>query len=538
MEIIRKKISLEQFRTRVTGAVVPYIPFNDDNRDECNDKRYGQIWKNGLSGDTNTLECMERYHTLLNILRDGVKLEKKFKKASCGGDESKYVEQFSEIDGLDTFYKYIRSSSVKIAPHSAYTKEQTGEYNGPDNGNFVYLIYDSDTYAKLGGRDWLLAWENIMFRTGSSRTGTTPYYMIPILLTQDFKDNGLLTEYTEDNYDDFTYEKVKFGGKNGIAFDVRDDRFGQLQPSDTTTAFTVNSESRLALLKLECSMSDDEVLPGVFVSDGKFYKFNRASASVDWTVAPTNDSVSCGDDETINRGDRKYRTASLVETAKRMLGESYGVYYFMIRYKNDNGDNVMKAPYTVKKAFNAYSSETENISIGDFIIKKEISGNTIKFDYVLGGKYSQDTPTSDVSYRGGGVKYSETYPYEIVSGTTTLDGYEDIPYYYEKIDYDVKKETIYSDSFNLERDAIIGDINKFRIGDIWTSGPTYEGGETINTPVFKDEFNMGVSFTPKVDIDVEFDRGNAAAFEKHFKLSECNTFEDLENYGNNYFNIS
>ena len=37
-----------------------------------------------------------------------------------------------------------------------------------------------------------------------------------------------------------------------------------------------------------------------------------------------------------------------------------------------------------------------------------------------------------------------------------------------------------------------------------------------------------------VDIHTE---ENAAAWEKHFKLSECNTLEDLENYGNNFFNI-
>jgi len=28
-----------------------------------------------------------------------------------------------------------------------------------------------------------------------------------------------------------------------------------------------------------------------------------------------------------------------------------------------------------------------------------------------------------------------------------------------------------------------------------------------------------------------------SAFEKHYKLSECNTMQDLVNYGNNFFNI-
>ena len=42
---------------------------------------------------------------------------------------------------------------------------------------------------------------------------------------------------------------------------------------------------------------------------------------------------------------------------------------------------------------------------------------------------------------------------------------------------------------------------------------------------------------PKYNINLTYNRGNAAAWENHFKLSECNTLEDLENYGNNFFNL-
>lgn len=54
---------------------------------------------------------------------------------------------------------------------------------------------------------------------------------------------------------------------------------------------------------------------------------------------------------------------------------------------------------------------------------------------------------------------------------------------------------------------------------------------------FFDPALNGLLEEPKVDIDVSIDRGSGAAWEKHFKLMECNTLEDLENYGNNYFNI-
>ena len=42
---------------------------------------------------------------------------------------------------------------------------------------------------------------------------------------------------------------------------------------------------------------------------------------------------------------------------------------------------------------------------------------------------------------------------------------------------------------------------------------------------------------PKYNINLNFNRGASVAWENHFKLSECNTMEDLENYGNNYFNL-
>ena len=49
---------------------------------------------------------------------------------------------------------------------------------------------------------------------------------------------------------------------------------------------------------------------------------------------------------------------------------------------------------------------------------------------------------------------------------------------------------------------------------------------------------MGFSDTPKYDVDVVVERGGVTVNEKFFKLGECNTFEDLENYGNDYFGLN
>jgi hypothetical protein len=51
----------------------------------------------------------------------------------------------------------------------------------------------------------------------------------------------------------------------------------------------------------------------------------------------------------------------------------------------------------------------------------------------------------------------------------------------------------------------------------------------------KEEYLTGFSMPPKVDVNVTVDRGGVSAFERHYKLAECNTMQDLENYNNGEF---
>ena len=59
----------------------------------------------------------------------------------------------------------------------------------------------------------------------------------------------------------------------------------------------------------------------------------------------------------------------------------------------------------------------------------------------------------------------------------------------------------------------------------------------ISTPIIKREIYLGSSSKENRNIDIYIDRGNGAAFEKHLKLGEISTFNDLLQYGNGYFNI-
>ena len=129
-----------------------------------------------------------------------------------------------------------------------------------------------------------------------------------------------------------------------------------------------------------------------------------------------------------------------------------------------------------------------------------------------------------------GITYKETYPIKRVTNTFSINRNEVEVSYYE-IDFDNKKTTIYNRDFGLSREDLESLITELPTGEVWNKN------EATSSPVFKKEYLNHISDEPKISVNVEFDRGNATAFENHFKLGECNTFEDMENYGNNYFNL-
>lgn len=83
-------------------------------------------------------------------------------------------------------------------------------------------------------------------------------------------------------------------------------------------------------------------------------------------------------------------------------------------------------------------------------------------------------------------------------------------------------------------------INVFDSG-LTTTYSSIDGMDDYNGldayPTFQDAYNIGISSLPIVDSDVNIDRGNNAAFEKHLKIGEVTSLEALENYANGYFKM-
>lgn len=80
------------------------------------------------------------------------------------------------------------------------------------------------------------------------------------------------------------------------------------------------------------------------------------------------------------------------------------------------------------------------------------------------------------------------------------------------------------------------DINKLSSTiSFVSSGMT--SNNSIATPKMKLDYLIGVINEPKINIDVFIDRGSNSSFERHMKLGDIKSFDDLESYGNGYYKI-
>ena len=492
METIRKKVNLNDAIIRLSGCTVPNISVSDDS--------LGKIYCD-ISGSTYVrMKTVARtYNRILNIIREGVKLNRKSNLSSCAetGSESKYVlaEEFD--------INQITCEGIAYGIHSinSFDKINETEYETHipliQEGSIVLIdVEDEDSAKEI--KEKLLYCYRILF-CGEKHGGTyvTPYIEMPLALNQDIADLGHMTDYQD--------EWNEFPNKDGIS----------IYSGDT---YTYTTDSKLQFLRSKKLYTDDDgnLLPGLFEEEGKLWKYtydgekwSHSNQTASFANKTCGDGLSNGECVNVNI----YRTVSIDAIVQAMLSgaSTDGSYYFYVKYKNDK-ETPMKIPFTVGVVD---GSGISNIS------------------------YDSDFVTFEYSYNY--IKYKETYKYN--TGQTmeiVLDGYENITIYYNEIDYDFTEQTIYNKHYGLYREGNLADIVQYREGHVWCddkSNGYVASAETINAPIFKEEYLLGISSTFKADVNVTINRGNAAAFERHFKLSECNSMEDLENSGNNIFNL-
>ena len=109
-----------------------------------------------------------------------------------------------------------------------------------------------------------------------------------------------------------------------------------------------------------------------------------------------------------------------------------------------------------------------------------------------------------------------------------------------------EENTIYSNTYDLQYNDNIASI-KMKIDVLGSDDEINKefnpergfahNNNTIIEPSIRQEYKFGISSLQSVDSDIYIDRGINAAFEKHLKLGEVSTMEDLTQYSNGFFKI-
>lgn len=355
-----------------------------------------------------------------------------------------------------------------------------------------------------------------------------PFLEVPVLLQQKFENIGVMTA-------DFGGEIT--GNQNN------------LKEITGVTVEQIYSESRLSDVRFGRKYYDD---------NGELLDMLLYSDSGCTTLYET-----------------KYDSNRIIEPPK----------YFKYPYKEGEIINLSYNKYYDEygNALKKLTVTTETEMRGNVItrINKDIENGTVTFEYIIGAIITLfEDRNFENSYNGSqnvfsladnasayhykniniipntGIKYKETY--KLIEGTKTiLFNGEEITVTGTTIDYDSNKKTVYSEELGLYRETNIAEIIGYKKGDAFIdndidnqgcvfiyieNGETYDGkvkpiSKSYNTPIYKEDSLNGITASIIEKVDISIDRGRASAFETHYKLSECSTFEDLENYGNNFFNI-
>ena len=206
----------------------------------------------------------------------------------------------------------------------------------------------------------------------------------------------------------------------------------------------------------------------------------------------------------------------------------------------------------VDKNLMAYGDVIENIT-------RNTNDKTITFAYVIGAHLKAKVASitrdddgnsiyryEDFAYDNEdiqhGVRYTETYSYpeggEIDKlGNNEFNSYvtykeRPVIYTYHKCEFDTSSASCVSE---VEVNGITAEIN-YIVGGYEVN--YNEESDILCSSLTKLDYMTGIPYKPTVENDVSVKRGNAAAWERHIRLGEIRTFEDLTTYHNGgFFNL-
>lgn len=185
------------------------------------------------------------------------------------------------------------------------------------------------------------------------------------------------------------------------------------------------------------------------------------------------------------------------------------------------------------------------LSIPEKILR--LGGAIVSDWYVDGNTISGTTDSKLVSVKGYNVNNPYVVNYDV----------EEEPYYNynnQYIDGATRVTNISGNSItyviDTNRDSNIGTDNQTsgilyreNTGNDTNSsqfryhGEGWNGRNSSLSALYKEEYLMGINFIPEIENDVFIDRGNISVTDYHLRMSEIETLNHLESYGNGFFKI-
>lgn len=419
-----------------------------------------------------------------------------------------------------------------------------------------------------------------------------PYIEMSLLLRQNYTDVGVLTNIDGVDYDENTPGPVNSGitRPHGVMSANTDEEesgltdydialfehsgFGltvdEIVMSCVTKDYPVSGDTAIEVESLLWTLRDrkkyfddhNNLLPGIFqlipISGNQF--FECVSGLSGWEISEYPGPMVLGNGDGLSSeeiaeisGEPLYRSVTTASAGKRICevySEENGdkatatTFYFKVKYDN-SPDTPMEIPYHSGNVTNVYyvtsgiTGEIANyLYRGDYINAISSSDTTFEVEYVIGGYYSGDTtgalktPASDL---GGDIYYEKYTLQPNHVDYVALDGVDNVPIYSNYIDFDGAAKEFYSPRYNLYRTGNTANIIRMVSGEFWVKKDKDGYSYANDAYLVKEDYLTNFSLPPKVDVNVTVDRGGVSAFEKHYKLSECNTMQDLVNYQNGYF---
>lgn len=555
MEVIRKKISLDSCRSHkkgllpfVDGEIKTDIPniVNEDGSLTYPNYNYGQfVCDLKIDGKViKYLDIINAYNFIINKIMSGffgygiidgkrfIVTECKEKplncvdnNCTCYDDFQKEEEKEEYIDYVINKFKVLNINDFVNINEKSFEKKLEHEENGcyvlVENFDeikklevkFSTLIFGkecNESFIKCVRENFLK--KNIKtkeFNIGEKKIElVVPTVDVHIFLDNEVKNDTIYYPYEYSyNEDDETIEELISENK-------------KTEKELENVNFEV--ESKLDTLFHFSAIELNEEIFGIPVSCYTMYacQFNNNK----WGISAVTDTKNfkCKNGEKLRAGTKEYHNIPFLNCLNYMNDyKDGGTYYFSVRYKNDINKPI-RMPFVANDDLNI-TTYPDGIETCDFISAiTPYNESSAEIIYVIGAERNKKDST--------GIVYKEVLNYSKVNKRTFVDGFE-VDLWYEYLDYDTNIKSIYNTEYNMDCNVRMANIIKMIRGEVW------KNGLYVDVPLFTKEISDSLTTMPKIDVDITFNRGNAAGWEKYFKLSECNTMKDLENYGNNFFNL-